>query len=105
MSKRSIREPLIIMLLKEGKLSIKEIAEKANCTTGYVYNIRTEWLLQKAQTEKFVSKMEQINKEIESINTPKAFSDNWEPKWWQMALMVALGAAGMYVFLVLGLSL
>jgi hypothetical protein len=49
--------------------------------------------------------MTKVNKQIDSIVKPKAFSDNWEPNWWQMILMAALGATGMYVFLVLGLSI
>jgi hypothetical protein len=101
----SIRKQLVIKFLEEGNLSVKEIAEKADCTAGYVYNIRCELGLRKLEAKKAGEIMSQINSNIDSIVKPKAFSDNWEPKWWQMVLMAALGATGMYVFLVLGLSI
>jgi Homeodomain-like domain len=100
----SIRKQLIIKLLGEGNLSIKQIAEKVNCTPGYVYNIRTEWLLQKAQQEKAAVTMQKLNKEIDTINEPKAFSHDWQPKWWQMLLMTIGGSAAIYFILVVIMS-
>ena len=101
----TIRKQLVIKLLEEGNLSVKEIAEKADCTVGYVYNIRCEVGLRKLEEKKAKAIMTKVNKQIDSIVKPKAFSDNWEPNWWQMVLMAALGATGMYIFLVLGLSI
>jgi hypothetical protein len=101
----SIRKQLVVKMLNEGKLSVKEMAEKADCTTGYIYNIRCELGLRKLEEKKAREVMTKVNKQIDSIVKPKAFSDNWEPNWWQMVLMAALGATGMYVFLVLGLSI
>jgi len=101
----SIRKQLIIKLLNEGNMSIKEIAERVNCTTGYIYNIRCELGLSKLEAKRAKEIITNVIKQIDSIVKPKAFSDNWEPKWWQMVLMAALGATGMYVFLVLGLSI
>ena len=45
----SVRKQLIVQLLEKGGLTIKEISERADCTTGYVYNIRTEWMLANAR--------------------------------------------------------
>ena len=100
----SIRRQLIIKLLSEGGLTIKEISERADCTTGYVYNIRTEWMLSEAK--KGAVKMQSISKQMNFAQPePKPFSDDWQPKWWQMLLMCIVGAAVVYIFLVLGLSI
>jgi hypothetical protein len=100
----SIRRQLIIKLLAEGGLTVKEISERADCTTGYVYNIRTEWMLSEAQ--KGAVKMRELSKQMNFVKPePKIFSDDWQPKWWQMAIMSIVGAMLMYIFLVLGLSI
>lgn len=99
----SIRRQLIIKLLAEGGLTVKEISERADCTTGYVYNIRTEWML--ANARKAAPVMRQLNQQMEEAVAPKPFSNDWQPKWWQMALMAVFGALFMYIFLVLGLSI
>lgn len=100
----SIRRQLIIKLLAEGNHTVKEISERADCTTGYVYNIRTEWMLSEAQ--KGAVKMREISKQMDFIKPePKPFSDDWQPKWWQMLLMSIFGFIVLYIFLVLGLSL
>lgn len=100
----SIRRQLIIKLLAEGGLTVKEISERADCTTGYVYNIRTEWMLSEAQ--KGAVKMRELSKQMDFTKSePKPFSNDWQPKWWQMALMSIGGALLMYIFLVLGLSI
>ena len=90
----SVRKQLIVQLLEKGGLTIKEISERADCTTGYVYNIRTEWMLSEAQ--KGAVKMRELSKQMDFIKSePKPFSDDWQPKWWQMLLM-GIGGAGAY---------
>ena len=98
----SIRKQLIIKLLSEGGMTSKEISERADCTTGYVYNIRTEWMLANAQ--KAAPVMRQLNKEMDKAVAPKPFSHDWQPKWWEMALMAGASAAAIYFILVVAMS-
>jgi predicted DNA-binding protein YlxM (UPF0122 family) len=100
----TIRKQLVIKLLEEDNLSVKEIAEKADCTVGYVYNIRCEVGLRKLEAKKAKEIMTKVNKQIDSIVKPKAFSDNWEPKWWQMLLMAIVTWIVLYFFLVVAMS-
>ena len=98
----SVRKQLIVQLLEKGGLTIKEISERADCTTGYVYNIRTEWML--ANARKAAPVMRQLNKQMEQAVAPKAFSHDWQPKWWQMLLLVLGSAAALYFILVVAMS-
>ena len=86
-----------------GRATVAEIAKRADCTTGYVYNIRTDWML--ANARKAAPQMRQLNKQMDQAIAPKAFSHDWQPKWWQMLLMSDFGFIVVYIFLVLGLSL
>lgn len=98
----SIRKQLIIKLLMEGDLTIKEISERADCTTGYVYNIRTEWMLENAQ--KAAPVMRELNKKMEEAVKPKPFSNDWQPNWWQLILLASVTWAALYFILVVAMS-
>jgi transposase-like protein len=98
----SIRKQLIIKLLEEGNLSVKQIAEKVDCTAGYIYNVRSEWMLEQAQ--KGSVKMRELNNQIETIIKPKRFSHNWEPKWWEMLAMTTVAALAIYFCLIVVMS-
>ena len=100
----SIRKQLVIKLLNEGKLSVKEIAEKVDCTTGYIYNIRCEVGLRKLEAKKAAEVMSKINSNIDSIVKPKAFSHNWQPNWWQLLALASVTWAALYFILVVAMS-
>ena len=72
MSRKPIRERLIRELLEKGNMTIKEIAEHADCTAGYVYKVRTEVELEKALAEKNAAVMQKIAHDIDQINSPAA---------------------------------
>jgi hypothetical protein len=100
----SIRKQLVIKLLEEGNLSVRQIAEKVDCTTGYVYNIRCELGLRKIEAKKADELMASLNKQLESIVKPKAFSHDWQPTWWQMLAMVVGAGSALYFILVVAMS-
>ena len=76
----SVRKQLIIKLIEEG-FTNKQIAEKAQCGVSYVYNIRSEWKKSKA-----------------------ALSHNWEPKWWELMLIVCGVGSALYFIIASVLS-
>jgi len=100
----SIRKQLVIKFLEEGNLSVKEIAEKADCTAGYVYNIRCELGLRKLEAKKAGEIMSQINNKIDSIVKPKAFSHNWQPNTFQIVVLAAAVWVVLYFLLVVAMS-
>jgi hypothetical protein len=100
----SIRKQLVIKLLNEGKLSVKEIAEKVDCTTGYIYNIRCELGLRKLEAKKAAEVMSKINSNIDSIVKPKAFSHNWQPNTFQIVVLAAAVWVVLYFLLVVAMS-
>ena len=100
----SIRKQLVIKFLEEGKLSVKEIAEKSDCTVGYVYNIRCELGLRKLEAKKAGEIMSQINNKIDSIVKPKAFSHNWQPNTFQIVVLAAAVWVVLYFLLVVAMS-
>ena len=100
----SIRKQLVIKLLNEGKLSVKEIAEKVDCTKGYIYNIRCELGLRKLEAKKAAEVMSKINSNINSIVKPKVFSHNWQPNTFQIVVLAAAVWVVLYFILVVAMS-
>lgn len=100
----SIRKQLVIKMLNEGKLPIKVIAEKADCTVGYIYNIRCELGLRKLEAKKAAEVMSKINSNIDSIVKPKAFSHNWQPNTFQIVVLAAAVWVVLYFILVVAMS-
>jgi len=100
----SIRKQLVIKLLEEGNLSVKEIADKADCTTGYIYNIRCEMGLRKLEAKKAAEIMSNVNSKIDSIVKPKAFSHNWQPNTFQIVVLAAAVWVVLYFILVVAMS-
>jgi hypothetical protein len=105
-SKKSLRRPLIRMLLDQGNLTKKQIAESADCSVGYVYQVSWDYELEKKQMAKNLEQMKEISKAIEEMrNKPAAFSDDWNPPTWKLALAAAPAAAIIYFIIVFVFSL
>jgi hypothetical protein len=64
------RKQLIRELLEKGDLTVKQIADKAACTTGYVYQLRTQF-----EREKFVAQQPTLINRPFPIQQPKPASD------------------------------
>ena len=100
----SIRKQLVIKLLNEGELSVKEVAEKADCTAGYIYRIRCEMDLRKLEAKKAAEIMSKVNSNIDSIVKPKAFSHNWQPNTFQIVALAVAVWVVLYFILVVAMS-
>ena len=96
MSKKPIRERLIRELLEKGGMTIKEIADHADCTVGYVYNVRTEVKREKMLADEAAPKMRELNEQIDLINRPFQIRQPWEPNNFQIWVMAACAAFGIW---------
>jgi hypothetical protein len=105
-SKKSLRRPLIRLLLDQGNLSKRQIAKSANCSVGYVYQVSWDYELEKKQMAKNLEQMKKISQAIEqTYNKPAAFSDDWNPPTWKLALMAVPAAVLIYLAVVFVFSL
>lgn len=88
-SGKPMRRPLIRMLLDQG-FTKKQIAESANCSLGYVYQVSWDYELEKKQ-------MAETPKSLEDTGgKPVAFSDDWDPPTWKLLLIAV--PAGLLVY-------
>ena len=90
MSKKPVRERLIRELLEKGGMTMKEIADHADCTVGYVYNVRSEFRREKMLAAEAAPKMLKLNEEIDLINRPFPVKKDWEPNDFQIWVMAAV---------------
>lgn len=82
------RKALIIALLKESQLSVKEIAQKASCSISYVYHLRSK-INSPAPAVKPVS--EPVQFELAFDDEPKRTLPAWS--FWVGAAVCAVSVA------------
>lgn len=104
MRKGPARETLIRMMLEEGGYSTKEIAEAAACSESYAYAIRKRWALER-QAQPAPAPAPIVEVASPPAPAPKWFSDDWDPKWWQLLAAAVAGALLLYLFIFFVFSL
>lgn len=80
----SVRKQLILKLLEENTWTVRQIADKANCSAGYVYNIRADWLKNKTKNN-FTAHFRELD---------------WSPSWLEITLMAILAGVTIYFLLI-----